>query len=840
MLQPSDLRSQAAGLVGTCPLCGKGYVPGVVIVGLGEIEGEPAFAHLTCMEASLQAGPGDLGWDRAFKSMVPTRFDPTAWLKEGRVRLMAPYDQSGFDLLKVIPGRSYHADPKPHWSFPEAQAAVVLDVAQRWPGLKVAADLQGAVARRSGDRVEVRDGLAYLHARFLEAGIEAVKAIPGARYRQKAWAVPLEWMEELISTAQGHWPELQLTPSVIAQRKLEEQAAASAGAHLSEQVIEYEGIGRLHGYQTEGVRFLSARRGKGILGDDMGLGKTIQLLAYAREIGVGSEGARALFVAPASVRINWAREARKWIDLPPDQIFVCGVKSTRRNKLPFQASKAPMPIPAGVAVVVINYDILKAWLPHLVAARFDLVGFDEAQAIKNSKSARSKMARYLVHGIRSMYVLGQWLPKDWRLQATPPAVMGDAGGLELQRTRPPQDDEEVEAEHDPIVVTERIPILGASIFTDPEVAQDALDKARKIDPRVPQLDLSYPGVPRRIPTTGTPIENRPPDLWHLLHIVDPDAWRGEHGGYKAFTGRYHGGYHDRFGNWKLGPRATNTAELHRRLMGTYLCRRRKVDVLKDLPPKTVNRILLEVSSTELRPYHDLEDEIQRIREDYERQKTRAKAAADNPDLQDEIWEEARRLLGLALGKSAQLRQTLGVCKVPAVVRWMQQLVDAEEPIVVFAYHKDVQQALIAACKEKKLRVGHILAADNAMARQGAIDAFQAGQLDAIVCSIKAAGAGVTLHRASHTLHVERDWNPGQNDQAEDRTHRIGQLRPCFSWYLDVPGTFDDSMEQLCDGKKRDQQLILDGKAIPRNGTNLTQRALLADYIGLKSDDLELT
>ncbi len=825
MLSVDDLKAHAAGRPGICCLCKEQYPPGVQIVALGLIDKEAAYAHLQpCMKASLDAGEGSLGWDRAYRSMVPTKHAPTLWIKDGRLRFMAPYDRDGFDALKAIAGRSYHADPKPHWSFPAPALSEVLAAAKAWPGLKVAADLASVRSAR-GDRIGIEDGRVLLRCHWSETGSDLVRAVPGARWNgdARAWSFPIERMEEALIAAQAGWRRLQIEGSFLRQRRLEQQASGSAVAHTSAQVIEYPGVGRLFGYQTEGVRFLQARAGRGLLGDEMGLGKTIQILAYAREAGVG-EGLRAVFVVPAAVRVNWAREAAKWTGIAPELIFLCGIKPSRRYPSPFRLSRARRPIPADVAIVIINYDILGRWLHHLVAARFDLVVFDEAHYLQNSRAQRSRQARYLCHGIRSQHDLGGWLPRGWEIVIQPPTFSGDATTIGLRRR-----------DGDEIVDQTRWEIGNA--YSSPTALTELLTNARRRDPKIPELDLTYAGIPQRIEATGTPIMNRPNGLWHLLHLLDPDAWGGRDGGYKAFTARYMGGYVSHWGKWSLGDRATNTQELHQRLIGTYMARRLKADVLTELPAKTVNRVFLEPSSTELRAYHDLSDEIGRVREEYERQKVRA-AAAEDPR-RDEILIEARRLLGSALGKAAQLRRALGVCKVPAVIRWLQQLLDAEEPIVVFAWHQDVQNALLAALVAQDVPTVHVFSRDQPLQRVAAIDAFQAGEARAIVCSIKAAGAGITLHKAAHTVHIERAWNPADNDQAEDRIHRIGQVRLCFSWYLDVPGTFDDTMDSVCDVKKRDQQLVLDGQLIQRDGSTYTQRAVLADFIGLTSEDLEL-
>jgi non-specific serine/threonine protein kinase len=86
-----------------------------------------------------------------------------------------------------------------------------------------------------------------------------------------------------------------------------------------------------------------------------------------------------------------------------------------------------------------------------------------------------------------------------------------------------------------------------------------------------------------------------------------------------------------------------------------------------------------------------------------------------------------------------------------------------------------------------LRVGTIAGTD---AADPVKDAFQAGDLDHVVCTIAKGGTGLTLTRSSNPLFVEEDWVPAINDQATDRTHRIGQTEPVTPRILRCPNTVD--------------------------------------------------
>ncbi|MDQ4048231.1 MAG: SWF/SNF helicase family protein, partial [Actinomycetota bacterium] len=107
---------------------------------------------------------------------------------------------------------------------------------------------------------------------------------------------------------------------------------------------------------------------------------------------------------------------------------------------------------------------------------------------------------------------------------------------------------------------------------------------------------------------------------------------------------------------------------------------------------------------------------------------------------------------------------------------------------------------------------HILGSDSASARQQAVDAFQRGDgPQLIVCSMKAGSQGITLTRASNVAFLELDWTPARHDQAEDRTHRIGQHDAVTAWYLLAPQTIDESMAEVLERKRGLIGAVTDGR-----------------------------
>ena len=139
-------------------------------------------------------------------------------------------------------------------------------------------------------------------------------------------------------------------------------------------------------------------------------------------------------------------------------------------------------------------------------------------------------------------------------------------------------------------------------------------------------------------------------------------------------------------------------------------------------------------------------------------------------------EVRKKMRMQALVKFMNLRKLSGQGKVEAAVSFIQ---DSTESIVVFAEHHDIVDALLEKIPDAVCVTGR----QNAIQKQAAIDAFQAGQRRVIICSIKAAGVGLTLTASSNVLFINLPWTMADLSQCEARCHRNGQKNAVNSWIL---------------------------------------------------------
>jgi SWI/SNF-related matrix-associated actin-dependent regulator 1 of chromatin subfamily A len=225
--------------------------------------------------------------------------------------------------------------------------------------------------------------------------------------------------------------------------------------------------------------------------------------------------------------------------------------------------------------------------------------------------------------------------------------------------------------------------------------------------------------------------------------------------------------------------ATNLPELQEKLRATVMVRRMKADVLNELPPKIRQIITLNGGGAA----------VVRFNEAYAKAKAEKYVDAVN---------EMEFISGVPIGEMAIARHEIAMEKVPQVIDYINEF---DHPVVIFAHHKDVIQALQEGITRECVTV---VGGQPMEERQKAVDRFQSGEVDVFIGNIKAAGVGLTLTRASHVCMVELDWTPANVLQAEDRCHRMGQTDTVFVQHF----TFQNSIEEhICKLIMEKQKII---------------------------------
>lgn len=273
---------------------------------------------------------------------------------------------------------------------------------------------------------------------------------------------------------------------------------------------------------------------------------------------------------------------------------------------------------------------------------------------------------------------------------------------------------------------------------------------------------TYPGITakQKLFLTGTPIVNRPMELFPLLHHLDPTRWK--HKG--DFAWRY-----TVKGEKNKG---RNLEELQDILRSTVMVRRLKKDVMTELPPKRRQILELPASAEQRRA---LDAEMRAVRDHMTAAEPEALKMSDAGGTDSSWAAVVNQLMDGTFGsfeELSRLRRQTAVIKAPSVVDHVAELLEEIPKVVVFAHHIEVLDILEAGLK----RFGSVRIDGSTPlpARQQYVDRFQnTDECRVFIGGIIPAGVGLTLTASNTVVFAELDWTPGNMKQAEDRCHRIG-------------------------------------------------------------------
>lgn len=273
--------------------------------------------------------------------------------------------------------------------------------------------------------------------------------------------------------------------------------------------------------------------------------------------------------------------------------------------------------------------------------------------------------------------------------------------------------------------------------------------------------------------SGTPVVNRPEDLIAQLSIMNR---LGEFGGRAKFIADYCTDPKD-----KTAEPAVPLSELSRQLYDTCMIRREKAKVLPQLPDKTRVDLYIEISND--KEYNLAAEDLAAYLQEY-------------TECTD--WEIRRKMRMEALVKFMTLRSLATKGKIAQAVDFIRTFLDSGKKLIVFCSLHEVVDEL----QKVFPRAVTVTGRDRAVNKQASVDAFQNNpNVQLIICSIKAAGVGLTLTAASDVAFIELAWTYADCCQCEDRAHRIGQKDNVTCYYLLGRGTIDHTIYRLIHRKK---------------------------------------
>lgn len=293
-------------------------------------------------------------------------------------------------------------------------------------------------------------------------------------------------------------------------------------------------------------------------------------------------------------------------------------------------------------------------------------------------------------------------------------------------------------------------------------------------------------IPHFIALSGTPILNKPIEIFNTLHIINKELFPD----HRMFAHRYCGAKFNGF-FWDYSGHE-NEEELHKLLTGSVMIRRLKKNVLNELPNKVRALIPLDLKNTEhyKRAENDFIDYLYQIK---------GKDAA----------ERAKR--AETLTKIETLKQIAVQEKLDQMINWIEDFIENGEKIVLFATHTSVINQIAEKFGSIAVKFDGSL---NEKEKEKARISFQTDpNIKIFIGQIKAAGESIDLTAATNVAFLELPWTPGSLDQAEDRCHRMGQKGSVNVYYLVASESIEEKIADLLDEKRKILVKILDGEKV---------------------------
>ena len=255
----------------------------------------------------------------------------------------------------------------------------------------------------------------------------------------------------------------------------------------------------------------------------------------------------------------------------------------------------------------------------------------------------------------------------------------------------------------------------------------------------------------------------------------------------------------------------------------FILRRRKNQVLDDLPPKTEITLTVEMSAEERAFYEAIR------REALEKIESQDGGANDK---RFRILAELTRLrLACCHPKLVNADIPLGSSKLDLFGETLEELLENKHKALVFSQFVKHLKIIREYLDEKGISYQYLDGSTPPNVRQERIDDFQRGIGEVFLISLKAGGMGLNLTAADYVIHLDPWWNPAVEDQATDRVHRIGQQRPVTVYRLVTADTVEEKILKLHETKRDLADSLLDGTD---SSSKLTAEDLLAF---IKGDDV---
>ena len=299
-------------------------------------------------------------------------------------------------------------------------------------------------------------------------------------------------------------------------------------------------------------------------------------------------------------------------------------------------------------------------------------------------------------------------------------------------------------------------------------------------------------------TTGTPIENHLGELWNLFNFIIP----GLLGSLESFNQRFAIPI-ERFGD-------KGAKRKLKRLIRPFILRRNKAQVLEELPPRTEITLQVEMNDEELAFYEAMRRQaLENLAVGNNLPVPKNKTATgvsvvkkNGKGYTVKILAEIMKLRRACCNPKLVLPETdIESSKLQLFEKVVNELLENRHKALVFSQFVGHLHIIRSFLDRKKIKYRYLDGATPVKQREKEVEAFQAGQGDLFLISLKAGGLGLNLTAADYVIHMDPWWNPAVEDQASDRAHRIGQVHPVTIYRLITKHTIEEKIVRLHQEKR---------------------------------------
>lgn len=301
----------------------------------------------------------------------------------------------------------------------------------------------------------------------------------------------------------------------------------------------------------------------------------------------------------------------------------------------------------------------------------------------------------------------------------------------------------------------------------------------------------------RFAMTGTPIENKLSDLWSIFDFIMP----GYLYGYKKYKDEIEA---------PIAQEQDDTAlKRLQAMVHPFILRRKKQDVLKDLPEKQEEVVYTQMTESQKQLYlaHAIrlkkelagktEDEFKQDSIRYIAELTKLRQICCSPELIFEDYHE-------------------GSGKMDTCMELISSAVEGGHHILLFSQFTQMLDLIQAQLKKKHISYLYLSGKNSKLQRQQMVEEFQKGNISVFLISLKAGGTGLNLTMADIVIHYDPWWNVAAQNQATDRAHRIGQKNAVNVMKLVAKDSIEESIIKLQERKARLSEDVIEGKGVSEN------------------------